>query len=73
MSLIPGFESLQQTALELGAYGMVLSGAGPTVLALCPEEVAMEVGSSLVYTWSQHNITAESHLLNYRTKGYRVF
>jgi homoserine kinase len=73
MSLIPGFESLQQTALELGAYGMVLSGAGPTVLALCPEEVAMEVGSSLVYTWGQQDITAESHLLSYRTKGYRVF
>jgi homoserine kinase len=73
MSLIPGFESLQQTALELGAYGLVLSGAGPSVLVLCSEDVATEVGNSLVYTWSQYDITAESHLLNYRTKGYRVF
>jgi homoserine kinase len=73
MALIPGFEALQQTALEQGAYGMVLSGAGPTVLALCPEEAVQEVGSSLVYTWGQHKITAESHHLNYRTKGYRVF
>jgi homoserine kinase len=33
-SLIQGYEAVQQAALNAGAYGMVISGAGPTLLAL---------------------------------------
>ena len=33
-ALIPGFEALETAALAAGAYGVVISGAGPTVLEL---------------------------------------
>lgn len=33
--LIPGFESVQRGALEAGALGCSISGAGPSVFALC--------------------------------------
>ncbi len=34
---IPGFDDIIARALELGAYGACLSGAGPTMLAFVPE------------------------------------
>ncbi|MCL1917270.1 MAG: homoserine kinase [Peptococcaceae bacterium] len=36
--LIPGMDQALQMALENGAYGAFLSGSGPTLLALCPEQ-----------------------------------
>ena len=37
-SLMPGFEELQETVKDHGAYGVVISGAGPTMLALAEGE-----------------------------------
>jgi homoserine kinase len=34
--LIPGFSRLKRVALEAGAHGFSISGAGPSVFALCP-------------------------------------
>jgi len=35
--LIPGMEYIFEKALELGAYGVYLSGAGPTIMVVCPK------------------------------------
>lgn len=37
-ALIPGFEEVLKAASQAGAYGAVLSGAGPTVIALAPPD-----------------------------------
>lgn len=36
--LIPGFDQLKKVALKLGAYGFTISGAGPTMMAISPNE-----------------------------------
>lgn len=36
--LIPGFDEMKESALELGALGFSISGAGPSVFALCRSE-----------------------------------
>jgi homoserine kinase len=49
--LIPGFEALETAALAAGAYGVVISGAGPTVLALADQDYQEPVTSALVQAW----------------------
>lgn len=46
-ALVPGFHEIKKAALEAGAYGACLSGAGPTVLALAPDQSAREVGEAM--------------------------
>lgn len=41
--LIAEYNEVKDIALENGAYATVISGAGPTLLTLCPEEKADEV------------------------------
>jgi len=38
MSLLPGFEELQKNCRDYGAFGTVISGAGPTILAFTTGE-----------------------------------
>lgn len=38
--LIPGMNQALVAALDSGAYGVALSGSGPTLLAMCPEQTA---------------------------------
>lgn len=45
--LIAEFTEIKETALANGAYATVISGAGPTLLTLCPEEKAAEVLTAL--------------------------
>lgn len=43
--LIPGFENMKQAALETGALGLSISGAGPSVFSLSTsEETARQIG-----------------------------
>jgi homoserine kinase len=51
-TLIPGYETLQSAALEAGAYGLVISGAGPTLLALANIEVAESVMEAMETAWA---------------------
>lgn len=37
-SLIPEYDDVKKAALDNGAYATVISGAGPTLLTLCPED-----------------------------------
>lgn len=41
--LIEEFSLIKSKALKSGAYATVISGAGPTVLTLCPEDKAQQV------------------------------
>ncbi|MGX7349020.1 homoserine kinase [Dolosicoccus paucivorans] len=45
--LIPEFNEIKECALSLGAYATVISGAGPTMLTLCPKEKASDILESL--------------------------
>ncbi|MCE3399489.1 homoserine kinase, partial [Staphylococcus aureus] len=45
--LIPEFEEVRQLSREHQAYATVISGAGPTILTLCPRERSGELVRAL--------------------------
>lgn len=55
-TLIPGYDAVVQAALETGAYGVTISGAGPTLLALGKAEQADEIAQAMANTWRQQGI-----------------
>lgn len=62
-ALIPGYESVSHAAVEAGAYGMTISGAGPTLLALSPHTQANAVQQAMTDAWKQSGITPDVHIL----------
>ena len=46
-SLIAEFPAVKATALEKGAYATVISGAGPSILTLCPQERVDDILAAL--------------------------
>lgn len=68
-SLIPGYEKIRQTAIAQGAYGLVISGAGPALLALTDGARAEAVGAAIAATWQSLNIQSEIHILKIDHQG----
>jgi homoserine kinase len=55
-SLIPGYDAVTQAARDAGAYGVTISGAGPTLLALGSVEKATAIAQAMAQTWQQVGI-----------------
>ncbi len=70
--LIEGYKFVQESALKAGAYGMVISGAGPTLLALTSPEQIQSVENAMKNAWSQLQITADVRSLGIDTQGAKV-
>ncbi len=51
-SLIPGYDAVNAAAVAAGAYGMVISGAGPTLLALVDTTYAKSVETAMANAWT---------------------
>ncbi len=68
-SLIPGLESVREAALGAGAIGLVISGAGPTLLALAPTPKLEAIGTAAVAAWQTHDIAAIAKPLTLATEG----
>jgi homoserine kinase len=54
--LIEGYAEVEQAAVAAGAYGMVISGAGPTLLALVDEGRANQVVQAMAAAWQAMGI-----------------
>ncbi|MDJ0657939.1 MAG: homoserine kinase [Crocosphaera sp.] len=70
--LIEGYEFMQECALKAGAYGMVISGAGPTLLALTSANKIQSVETAMKNAWSQLEIVADVRSLSIDTQGAKV-
>lgn len=70
--LIHGFEAVQTAALEAGALGLVISGAGPTVLALVDKIQAAKVESAIALAWQSAGVTVDVRSLNLDSQGARA-
>ena len=70
-TLIPGYEAVRSAALDAGAYGMVISGAGPTLLALSEPSRKADVAVAMATAWQQQGIQAEVKVLQVDTQGAR--
>ncbi|GAX46001.1 homoserine kinase [Tolypothrix sp. NIES-4075] len=68
-ALIPGYDAVNSAALATGAYGMVISGAGPTLLALTDELHSQAVATAMTAAWKQQGISAIVRSLSLDTQG----
>jgi homoserine kinase len=71
-SLIPGMSKVVATARKAGAYGAALSGAGPSIIALCPAHGAAKTGRTMQAKWQQFNISSRYFVLDFDTNGAQV-
>ncbi len=67
--LIKGGLEVRKAALEAGAWGCVISGAGPSVLALCDENVGPQISQAMIKTWENVGVSCRAPLLNIQTQG----
>lgn len=54
--LIQGFQEVKKEAIAAGAYGMVISGAGPTLLALAPKSEVEIVCPAIIKVYENQGI-----------------
>lgn len=67
--LIPGYDEVRRAAMQAGAWGLVISGAGPTLLALAPLAAAELVRDAMETAWRSQSFAAKAHCLQLDTKG----
>jgi len=58
-SLIPWFDRVRKVAINSGAYGVSLSGSGPTIFAIGEEEDLEQIGKVIVEAFNGEGIHAE--------------
>ncbi|BAY98959.1 homoserine kinase [Tolypothrix tenuis PCC 7101] len=68
-ALIPGYDAVNQAAVAAGAYGMVISGAGPTLLALADAQHSPAVAAAMQTAWQTVGITADVRSLSLDNQG----
>ena len=67
--LIKGGDQVKQAAMEAGAWGCAISGAGPSVLALCEEDKGPAVSRAMVKAWEATGVASRAPVLNLQTSG----
>ena len=67
--LIKGYEELRSAALNAGAYEMVISGAGPTLLALTNLSTSSTVVKAMTEAWKNHGVATQVKVLEINTTG----
>ncbi len=72
-ALIPGYDAVNAAAVAGGAYGVVISGAGPTLLALTDEYHAHDVEKAIASAWKEAGITAVVRSLTLDHQGATSF
>ena len=67
--LIKGGDQVKQAAMDAGAWGCAISGAGPSVLALCEEDKGPAVSRAMVKAWEAAGVASRAPVLNLQTSG----
>ena len=61
MALIPGFRAVKRAALDAGALGASISGAGPSVFAWCDSErAAQAIGNAMREAFASHGLDSDA-------------
>ncbi|MBD2432829.1 MULTISPECIES: homoserine kinase [Fischerella] len=72
-TLIKGYDVVHAAAVGAGAYGMVISGAGPTLLALTDTKQSEAVMAAMSAAWRSQGISPVVRSLGIDTQGARSF
>ncbi len=70
--LIPGWDDVLAAAKKAGAFGVCLSGAGPTILAISPIAKAEPIGRAMSAAFSRHRIVSKWLDLGFNLTGAQV-
>ncbi|MES1022101.1 homoserine kinase [Gloeocapsa sp. BRSZ] len=70
-ALIRAYEAVQQAAIAAGAYGLVISGAGPTLLALTNQRQAEAIIAAIAQAWQQVGVNPHVRSLEIDKSGAR--
>ena len=57
-SLLPEYEQIRQDAKNAGAYGTVISGAGPTMMSLAPKGKGEAIAQALQATLNNYEVAS---------------
>ncbi|QLG49224.1 homoserine kinase [Natrinema halophilum] len=60
-SLIDGYERVREAALEAGATGVTVSGAGPGILAVCHRQDQREIASAMVDAFDAGGVESRAY------------
>lgn len=71
-ALIPGFATVKQNALDSGALGCSISGAGPTMFAWCEEGDAARVRDAMVAGFTAQGLASDTWISVLDAIGARV-
>ena len=71
LPLIPGADRAMAAARDAGAVGVVISGAGPSLLALCDRDADL-VAEAMQRAWASKGIRTTRYLLEMDVRGARV-
>ncbi len=67
--LIKGGKEVCEAAMSAGALGCAISGAGPSILALCKEDRGKVISQAMVKAWENAGVASRAPLLNLQTTG----
>ena len=70
--LYPGYARAREAALAHGAFGVAVSGAGPTLLAIAPKGAEDAVGRAVAAAYAEGGVAAHLHLAGVDTRGARI-
>jgi homoserine kinase len=69
--LIPGFAEVKQSALEAGAFGCSISGAGPAMFAVASSETAEKVALAMHAAFQRHGLPSRHFVCPPDNRGAR--
>ena len=72
MALFPGYLEARLAALEAGAFGVAVSGAGPTVVAFTGEGAPAVVAGAMLEAYRRRGIEATPYLGGVDAEGARI-
>lgn len=71
--LIPNFDEVKNTALQNGALGSGISGAGPSIFALCKgQEIAEKVAFAMSESYQNTGIAFDMHISKINREGVTI-
>jgi homoserine kinase len=70
--LYPGYDDARRAALAAGAAGVAVSGAGPTLVGVCPRGREEAVSRAVVDAYRGHGFSAEARAAEVDVVGARI-
>ncbi len=71
-ALIPGFHEVRRAAMEAGALGCSISGAGPAMFAWSPSAAAPAVLAAMSGEFARRSIQLDTWITSVESAGARV-